>query len=255
MAFSFRRRHQQESVQTIAANAPVAAPAAGDSGDPPVENDAAKRTLELLELDLVAMVRQVERAAASVADGATSTAETLATIRERTAALTRTHRRSRADRDDLLEASEAFAKSAADIGSQVMNASRPCRSGERRGKRRERRRRPPAAVVAGDRQRRQSDRLDRPADDAARAQFDHRGRARRRSRPRLRRGRFRSEGARGADPAGDRRDRRQDRSIAARCRRLRSSRCSASRSRSTQSARCSKASTARCASKARPRTR
>jgi methyl-accepting chemotaxis protein len=122
MAFAFRRR-QQEPVQTIATAASAAAPVVGETAPASAENDSAKRTLELLELDLVAMVRQVERAATSVADGATSTAETLATIRERTAALTDRSGEAGQTATIFSEASEAFAKSAADIGSQVMNAA------------------------------------------------------------------------------------------------------------------------------------
>ena len=69
------------------------------------------------------MVRQVERAAVSVADGAASTAETLSTIRERTAALNERTGEAGQTATIFSQASEAFAKSAADIGSQVMNAA------------------------------------------------------------------------------------------------------------------------------------
>ena len=122
MAFSFRRR--RESAEAVPANAPTdttkgaeAVPARA------AESDSARRTLELLELDLVAMVRQVERAAGSVADGAASTAETLSTIRDRTAALNERTGEAGQTATIFSQASEAFAKSAADIGSQVMNAA------------------------------------------------------------------------------------------------------------------------------------
>ncbi len=69
------------------------------------------------------MVRQVERAAGSVADGAASTAETLSTIRDRTAALNERTGEAGQTATIFSQASEAFAKSAADIGSQVMNAA------------------------------------------------------------------------------------------------------------------------------------
>jgi methyl-accepting chemotaxis protein len=120
MAFPFHRR--QQSVPTIAASEPVMAPAA-EAAPAAAADDAAKRTLELLELDLVAMVRQVERAAASVADGAASTSETLSTIRERTAVLTERTGEAGQTATTFSQASEAFAKSAADIGSQVMSAA------------------------------------------------------------------------------------------------------------------------------------
>src|SRR5215212_6841314 len=52
------------------------------------EGDSARAILELLELELGAMIRQLERAANSVAGGAEATAVTLSTIRHRTDALT-----------------------------------------------------------------------------------------------------------------------------------------------------------------------
>lgn len=122
MAFSFRRR-PQEWAQPATASAPSDVPAIAEAVPDLAESESAKRTLELLELDLVAMVRHVERAATSVADGAASTADTLATIRERTAALTARSDEAGQTATIFSEASEAFAKSAADIGSQVMDAA------------------------------------------------------------------------------------------------------------------------------------
>jgi methyl-accepting chemotaxis protein len=125
MAFSFRRR--RESAEAVAASAPTQAPKATEAAapipGPSAQIDSAKRTLELLELDLVAMVRQVERAAVSVADGAASTADTLSTIRERTAVLSERTGDAGQTATIFSQASEAFARSAADIGSQVMNAA------------------------------------------------------------------------------------------------------------------------------------
>ena len=122
MTFSFRRR-RQEPAPSAAAPAATAAPAVAEAAPDLAENESARRTLELLELDLVAMVRQVERAATSVADGAASTAETLSTIRERTAALTERTDEAGQTATIFSHASDAFSKSAADIGSQVMNAA------------------------------------------------------------------------------------------------------------------------------------
>src|SRR5215218_3800042 len=68
----------QPKVQAVAA----AAEAVSSDGD------SAKAILELLELELGAMIRQLERAANSVAGGAEATATTLAAIRDRTDALT-----------------------------------------------------------------------------------------------------------------------------------------------------------------------
>jgi len=55
--------------------------------EPMAEPDSAREILELLDLELGGLIRQLERAAQSVAGGAESTAATLATIRERTEAL------------------------------------------------------------------------------------------------------------------------------------------------------------------------
>src|SRR3974377_2632082 len=49
--------------------------------------DSARQILELLELELGGMIRQLERAASSVAGGAEATAATLFTICQRTHAL------------------------------------------------------------------------------------------------------------------------------------------------------------------------
>ena len=102
-------------------------------------------------------------------------------------------------------------------GARRRQARRP---GQRRRPRSQRQCRPPAGVLGRDRQRRQPDRADRAADHAAGAQFHHRGRARRRGRPRLCRRRHRGQGARGADPERHRRDHQEDRGAAERRRRL-----------------------------------
>src|SRR5919106_2412744 len=86
MALGLFRRRPPEPMAPTAAAAPVpAAPAAASTAS---EDDSAKAILELLELELGAMIRQLERAAKSVAGGAEATAATLTTIRQRTDALT-----------------------------------------------------------------------------------------------------------------------------------------------------------------------
>ncbi|MGC3777943.1 hypothetical protein ACPUD5_26485, partial [Escherichia coli] len=69
---------------TNSAAAPTAAATEAASPD----SDSAKAILDLLELELGGMIRQLERAASSVAGGAEATAATLSTIRQRTDALT-----------------------------------------------------------------------------------------------------------------------------------------------------------------------
>src|SRR5713226_3519122 len=105
MAFGlFRKRLPEPAAPTatpVAATPTMAAEIAGVS-----DSDSAKEILELLELELGAMIRQLERAAHSVADGAEATAATLSTIRQRTDALT------------------GHTSAAQGIGSQVRDASK-----------------------------------------------------------------------------------------------------------------------------------
>ena len=93
----------------------------------------------------------------------------------------------------------------------------PARPGQRRRAQRRRRRhrdqrgyRRAGACGAEDRRRGQAHSGHRRPDQSAGAQRHHRGGARRRSRARFRRGRLRSEIARGADRQGDRRDHARD---------------------------------------------
>src|SRR3954471_8276606 len=87
------------------------------------ETEPAREILELLGLQLGAMIRQLARAATSAAGGAEATAVTLSTIRERTDALT--GRTSSAQRTAAMfaQAAEKFTHSAEGIGSQVRGAS------------------------------------------------------------------------------------------------------------------------------------
>jgi methyl-accepting chemotaxis protein len=117
MAFGLFRRPE---AKPAAADAPVA-PAAG--ADVP-HHDSAKEILELLELELGAMIRQLERAANSVAGGAQSTAATLANIRARTDALTGRTSAAQSTATTFSQAAEKFTHSAQGIGAQVRDASK-----------------------------------------------------------------------------------------------------------------------------------
>ncbi|OKO68688.1 hypothetical protein AC628_35390, partial [Bradyrhizobium sp. NAS96.2] len=78
MAFGLFRKQVPETAVTAVASQ---VPAATAAPDVPTETDSAqdsakdsaKEILELLELELGAMIRQLERAASSVADGAEAT--------------------------------------------------------------------------------------------------------------------------------------------------------------------------------------
>jgi methyl-accepting chemotaxis protein len=121
MAFGlFRRR----PLEPAAAVEPRALKPAGVVDPPPAsDSDSASEILELLELELGAMIRQLERAAGSVAGGAEATAATLATIRQRTDALTGRASAAQSTATTFSQAAGKFTQSAEGIGSQVRSAS------------------------------------------------------------------------------------------------------------------------------------
>src|SRR6202795_3833077 len=123
MAFGlFRKRLPEPAAPTatpVAATPTLAADVSGAS-----DSDSAKEILELLELELGAMIRQLERAAHSVADGAEATAATLSTIRQRTNALTGHTSAARGTATTFSQAADNFTHSAQGIGSQVRDASK-----------------------------------------------------------------------------------------------------------------------------------
>src|SRR5438093_1156173 len=88
------------------------------------EDDSAKAILELLELELGAMIRQLERAAHSVAGGAEATAATLSTIRQRTDALTGRTSAAQSTATTFSHAADKFTQSAQGIGAQVRDAGK-----------------------------------------------------------------------------------------------------------------------------------
>src|SRR4030081_390076 len=117
MAFGlFRKRRPEPAASAVKpATPPIVACNTSDS-------DSAKEILELLELELGAMIRQVERAANSVAGGAEATAATLATIRRRTDALTGHTTAAQTTATTFAQAADKFTHSAEGIGSQVRDA-------------------------------------------------------------------------------------------------------------------------------------
>src|ERR1700692_3219462 len=119
MAFGwFRKRPPEAAAPAVAALAltpPVAAEYPGDS---------AREILELLELELGAMIRQLERAANSVAGGAEATAATLSTIRQRTDALIGRTTDAQSTATIFSAAAGKFTDSAEGIGAQVRDAGK-----------------------------------------------------------------------------------------------------------------------------------
>ena len=121
MAFGlFRKRLPEQAQPDITSDAPVAAPEPAAASN----HDSAREILELLELELVAMIRQLERAANSVASGAQSTATTLSAIRHRADALTDRTSDAQATAETFSQAAEKFTQSAQGIGAQVRDASK-----------------------------------------------------------------------------------------------------------------------------------
>src|SRR6202166_3586709 len=121
MAFGWLRKAPQEAAAPTVDPEPVLPTAAADA---PADSDSAREILELLELELGAMIRQLERAAHSVAGGAEATAATLTTIRERTDSLTSRSSAAQSTATTFSQAADKFTHSAQGIGSQVRDASK-----------------------------------------------------------------------------------------------------------------------------------
>jgi len=110
---------------------PAAAPEGGPAkSGPPLEAadtseaESTKQILELLEIELGGMIRQLERAANSVADGAEATAATLSAVRQRTDALSVRSSAAQSTAAIFSQAAGKFADSAEGIGSQVRDAGK-----------------------------------------------------------------------------------------------------------------------------------
>ena len=123
MAFALFRKRQPD-VAAPAAAPQAAQPTANSEPAPAAEGDSAREILELLELELGAMIRQLERAANSVAGGAEATASTLADIRQRTDALTGRTNAAQSNASTFAHAADKFTQSAHGIGAQVREASK-----------------------------------------------------------------------------------------------------------------------------------
>ena len=120
MAFGLFAKRVAEPAAVAEPKAPAAtAPMAAST-----EDDSARAILELLELELGAMIRQLERAANSVAGGAEATAATLSTIRQRTNALTGRTSEAQGTATTFSQAADKFTQSAQGIGSQVRDAGK-----------------------------------------------------------------------------------------------------------------------------------
>jgi methyl-accepting chemotaxis protein len=127
-----RRFKSNTALAEVASTAPDPAPSkvpppdpsAADSPSLPDQSrhDSALEIIDLLELDLMAMIRHVERAADAVKQGAESTAQTLHGIRGRSNALSEQTRSAKRTADAFAHISEEFTQSSHDITDQVRNA-------------------------------------------------------------------------------------------------------------------------------------
>jgi methyl-accepting chemotaxis protein len=122
MAFGLFKKQVPEPAAPAAEARVPQAPAAAEAVS--TEDDSARAILELLELELGAMIRQLERAANSVAGGAEATAATLSTIRQRTDALTSRTTAAQGTATTFSHAADKFTQSAQGIGSQVRDAGK-----------------------------------------------------------------------------------------------------------------------------------
>src|SRR3954452_12157 len=122
MAFGlFRKRVPEATAPAVEAKVPAVIAATEPAS---AESDSAREILELLELELGGMIRQLERAAQSVAGGAGATAATLTTIRQRTDALTGRTSAAQTTASTFSQAADKFTHSAQGIGSQVRDAGK-----------------------------------------------------------------------------------------------------------------------------------
>jgi methyl-accepting chemotaxis protein len=123
MAFRLFRKRQLEPAVPAVEPLPVGPTIVAGAADAS-DSDSAKEILELLELELGAMIRQLEHAANSVAGDAEATAATLSTIRQRTNALTGRTNAAQGTATTFSQAADEFTHSAQGIGSQVRDASK-----------------------------------------------------------------------------------------------------------------------------------
>jgi methyl-accepting chemotaxis protein len=123
MAFGWFRKRAPETVAAAVATQAVTPAAVADTSGVS-DGDSATEILELLELELGAMIRQLERAANSVAGGAEATAATLSTIRQRTDALTGRSSAAQSTATIFSQVADKVTHSAQGIGTQVRDASR-----------------------------------------------------------------------------------------------------------------------------------
>ena len=106
----------------MTANPPVALAPQPDGPVPQDSRASIAETIDLLELDLSAMIRSVGQAADIVRQGARSSAESFAAIRTRTEGLAEQSRAAKRDVEQFATSTEELAYSSGEIGRQVREA-------------------------------------------------------------------------------------------------------------------------------------
>lgn len=115
--FSFRRKPPPLLAPPAAVTVPAAKP------ESPSSATSIRETIDLLELDLSAMIREVERAAAAVRGGASASAEALTAIRSSTEIIAAKSQDAKRDADQVAGATFELAQSSSQIDQQVRVAS------------------------------------------------------------------------------------------------------------------------------------
>ena len=124
MSFSLRRRRSADvPPQPERSDALVAIMEPAGSGATAKNHaEAIRETIDLLEADLAAMIRDVQCTAGAVRQGVEASAQSLAAIRERSDALAGKSRTAKDDAVQLAAATEEFAVSSHEILRQVREA-------------------------------------------------------------------------------------------------------------------------------------
>lgn len=115
--FSFLRQSLPRSTQALPEAQPVAL--AEPTPAPATNTASIRETIDLLELDLSAMIRDVATAAAAVRSGTNASAEALAAIQARTETLAAQSQNAKRDADQVADATVELAQSSNEIDKQV----------------------------------------------------------------------------------------------------------------------------------------
>ena len=124
MRFSpFKRQHFAEPPPAVAAENPVVTPQPDTAASREGGVEAIRETIDLLEADLAAMIRDVHHTAGAVRQGVQASSQALDAIRGQSEALAGQTRGAKEDAVQLAAATEQFAMSSGDILRQVRDAA------------------------------------------------------------------------------------------------------------------------------------